>query len=74
MAGTIDDEVKVLIDKAYDQCAQILKKDAEKMKLVVEFLLEHETMTGEQFADCMAGNAISEAKDTSLFDAFRKES
>ena len=73
VAGTIDDEVKVLIDKAYDQCAQILKKDAEKMKLVVEFLLEHETMTGEQFAQCMEGKPIGEASDTALFDSFREE-
>jgi len=74
VAGTMDDEVKALMDKAYDDCAEILKNNAEKLKQVVDFLLEHETMTGQQFADCMAGNAISEAKETSLFDAFRKES
>ncbi len=70
VAGTIDDEVKAIIDKAYDHCAQILTRDADKMKQVVEFLLEHETMTGQQFADCMAGNAISDATETTLFDSF----
>ena len=69
VAGTIDDEVKVLIDKAYDHCSQILTRDAEKMKKVVDFLLEHETMTGQQFADCMAGKEIGEATATTLFDA-----
>jgi len=37
---------------------------------VVEFLLEHETMTGQQFADCMEGKEIGEAQATTLFDQF----
>ena len=71
VAGTIDDEVKALIDRAYDHCTQILTRDAEKMKRVVDFLLEHETMTGQQFADCMAGNEIGEATETTLFDTVK---
>ena len=70
VAGTIDDEVKSIIDKAYDHCAQILKKDREKLSNVVEFLLEYETMTGEQFAQCMAGEEILPATKTSMFDSF----
>ena len=73
VAGTIDDEVKAIIDKAYDQCAQILKKDTDKLKRVVEFLLENETMTGQQFADCMAGEAIGSAEESTLFDAFENK-
>ena len=68
VAGTIDDEVKILIDKAYDHCKQILTEDKEKMKEVVSFLLEHETMSGAQFAACMAGEEIGEQSSTSLFD------
>ena len=68
VAGTIDDEVKAIIDKAYDQCAQILQRDADKMRQVVEFLLEHETMTGVQFAQCMKGEPITESGKTTLFD------
>ena len=70
VAGTIDDEVKVIIDKAYAQCEQILRRDAEKLRKVVEFLLAHETMSGAQFAQCMAGEEIQEADEGSLFDAF----
>ena len=69
VAGTIDDEVKVLMDKAYDHCREILTRDADKLQKIVEFLLEKETMTGQQFADCMAGKEIGEAKETTLFDA-----
>ena len=73
VAGTIDDEVKALIDKAYDHCAQILKKDTDKLKRVVEFLMENETMTGQQFADCMAGQQIGSAEESTLFDAFENK-
>ena len=70
-AGTIDDEVKKIIDKAYAQCRKILEKDEEKLHKVVEFLLENETMSGAQFAQCMAGQSIEEATETSLLDAYR---
>ena len=73
VAGTIDDEVKAIVDKAYAQCAQILERDADKMRIVVEFLMEHETMTGSQFAQCMAGQQITEAGKTSLFDGIQKD-
>ena len=68
-AGTIDDEVQALMDKAYRHCEEILRRDADKMKQVVEFLLAHETMTGDQFHDCMAGREIREAAQKTFFEA-----
>ncbi len=68
VAATIDDEVKMLIDKAYDHCRQLLSAHQEQFDRVVEFLLEHESMTGAQFAACMAGEEIMEASDTALLD------
>ena len=74
VAGTMDDEVKSLMDKAYAHCEQILRKDADKVKQIVEFLLQNEIMTGEQFAACMEGREIPEATETSLFDAYEENS
>ena len=73
VAGTIDDQVKILVDKAYAQCAEILKANEDKVMAVVDHLLEHETMTGKQFEDCMEGREISEATKVSLFDAHKEE-
>lgn len=72
-AGSMDEEVKQLIDKAYAQCADILTRDSEKLKNVVKFLMEHETMSGQQFAQCMKGEPITEEGTSSLFDGFREE-
>ena len=74
MAGTIDDEVKNLIDKAYDQCKQILTDHADKVKAVVEFLLEKESMTGEQFEAIMEGREVGEASATAMFDGAEENS
>ena len=73
VAGTIDDEVKILIDKAYNHCKQILEDNSQKLHEVVAFLLEHESMTGSQFADCMEDREIRTDGEESLFDSFKEE-
>ena len=70
VAGTIDDEVRALIDKAYDHCKQILTDNSDKLHEVVDFLLEKETMTGEQFEAVMQGREVGDASSTSMFDGF----
>ena len=72
VAGTIDDEVKALIDKAYDHCKQILADNADKLHTVVDYLLENESMTGAQFDACMKGESLEEASETALFDGFEQ--
>ena len=73
VAGTIDDEVKLLVDKAYEHCAQILKDNSDKLNQIAEYLLEHETMSGNQFVDCMEGREIGEAVPMSLFESTSEE-
>ncbi|MDD7341999.1 MAG: ATP-dependent zinc metalloprotease FtsH [Firmicutes bacterium] len=66
IAGTIDERVKLLMDKAYTQCEDILKKDADKLHTITDFLLKHEVMSGKQFRECMEGKPIDEEGDTNL--------
>ena len=73
VAATIDEEVRILIDKAYAHCKQILEENSEKLHEVVAYLLENESMTGEQFAACMEGREIADSSSTSLFDGFDAE-
>ena len=68
VAGIIDEQVKLLIDKAYRQCQEILTRDGDKLKQVAHFLMEKETMTGEQFRACMEGRPIEEASAVSFFE------
>ena len=73
VAGTIDDEVKVLIDRAYEQCRQILMENEEKLMAVVDHLMKHETMSGTQFTACMEGKPVDENASVSLFDVIEDE-
>ena len=40
---------------------------------VVQFLLDNESMTGAQFADCMEGKVIRENGEQTLFESFQEE-
>ncbi|MDY4507251.1 MAG: ATP-dependent zinc metalloprotease FtsH [Candidatus Faecousia sp.] len=72
VAGTIDDEVKALIDRAYAHCKNILTENADKLNAVVDFLMEHESMTGEQFVAIMEGKPVGDASNTAMFDGFEE--
>ena len=54
IAGLIDEEIRAIIDGAYDRCREILTAQRERLVKVAEYLLEHETMSAEEFQQvCM---------------------
>ena len=59
VAAQIDAEVKRLIDGAYDRCKAILSDHADRVRVVAECLLEHETMDADTFQSIMGGEADS---------------
>ena len=59
VAAQIDAEVKRLIDGAYDRCKAILSDHADRVRVVAEYLLEHETMDADTFQSIMGGEADS---------------
>ena len=69
-AGTIDEEVRRIIDEAYTRCQTILTEHDDKLEQVARFLLAHETMTRSQFGACMRGEEIPENESESIFDRF----
>ena len=48
-AATIDAEVKRIFDEASKVCERILREHADLLKEIAQYLLEHETMDGEDF-------------------------
>ena len=69
-AGKIDDEVRRIVDQAYEQCRSILRTNDDKLEAVASYLMEHDTMTRSQFTACMKGQPIPEAESESIFDRF----
>ena len=54
-AGIIDEEIKSIIDKAYDRAKTILTENIDKLHSVAGVLLEKEKITGEEFAKIFEG-------------------
>ena len=52
VAGLIDEEVKAIVDQAYSRCEEILTRCRKELELTAQYLLTHETMSGETFARC----------------------
>ena len=69
-AGKIDDEVRRLIDQAYEQCRRILTEHDDKLEAVADYLLKHDTMSRSQFNACMKDQQIPENESESIFDRF----
>ena len=72
-AAIIDDEVKQLVDQAYSHCKQLLTENRDKVHGVVDFLMEHESMSGTQFTQCMRGEEIGQAGTTVMFESSQED-
>ncbi len=48
-AKRIDDEVKSLVDEAYREAKEVLKKHEKEVKKLVEMLLDKEVVSGDEF-------------------------
>ncbi len=60
IASIIDDEIKSIIDKAYELAEKILSEHALQVETVANILLEKEKISGEEFAAIMDGKPFPE--------------
>ena len=54
-AAKIDEEVRQVIAQCYDKAKQILSENMPKLHELAEYLLERETITGEEFMNILQG-------------------
>ena len=59
-ANEIDEEIKVIIEEAYDAAMTILEEHIDQLKAVAEGLLLVETLDGQQFVDLFNGTKAPE--------------
>ena len=55
VAAQIDEEVKAIIEKAYGDCADILRRNIDKLHLLAKYLLKYEKIDGADFEKLMRG-------------------
>jgi cell division protease FtsH len=52
-ARLIDSEIRALVESGYQRATAILKKNAKKLQLLAEALLEYETLTGDEIKELL---------------------
>ena len=61
-AAEMDEEIRAMIDSAYDRCREILTAYRPQLVAVAEYLLVHETMDAETFEACFADTAAKDSE------------
>lgn len=65
VAAEIDEEVRELVETAYEKAKDILETHRDKLDLVANYLLEHEKINGDDFENLMTGK-FNEIEDEAL--------
>ena len=80
VANEIDEEIKNIIEEAFEECEKILNTHIDKLKMVAAALLEVETLDGEQFEQLYNGEVTADQlaieikeKDKSIKEANKRE-
>ncbi|MBR2472907.1 MAG: ATP-dependent zinc metalloprotease FtsH, partial [Clostridia bacterium] len=61
-AKVIDEEIKAMIDNAYQRALQLLNDNMEAMERVAAYLLEYETMYAAEFEKVFNGESVEKAE------------
>ena len=56
VAAQIDEEIKKIIDEAYERCTKFLQDNMDKLTVVAQELLEKETIDAQRFEELFSGN------------------
>ena len=66
IASGVDQEVRAILDRAMAECTRRLEEHRRELGIVANFLLEHETMSAEEFETVFTQpDAAKESKSTS---------
>lgn len=62
-AHLIDEEVRVIIDKNYQNAERLLRENLDKLHNMAEALIKYETIDADQIEDIMSGKTPREPRD-----------
>lgn len=68
VASAIDKEVRVIIEEAYAKCREMLVENNDKLELIAQALLEHETLEAYQLQNIMEYGTVSGKEESKQAD------
>ena len=69
VSAEIDEEIRDIIDTAYERCKTMLTQNMDKLRAVAEVLIEREKISGEEFEKVFNGEKLDELK----FESFSED-
>lgn len=63
IAYEIDKQVRLIIDECYDKCKQIITEQKDKLEIIANALLEHETLNNEQIESLYQNGYMLDKED-----------
>ncbi len=67
VAAEIDEEIRGIIEKAYEDCKDILNANIDKLHLLAKYLLKFEKIDGEDFEKMMRGEITEDVLNKPVF-------
>ena len=68
VSAEIDEEIRDIIDTAYERCKTMLTQNMDKLKAVANVLMEREKISGEEFEKIYNGETLEDLKFDSAKD------
>ena len=68
VSAEIDEEIRDIIDTAYERCKTMLTQNMDKLKAVANVLMEREKISGEEFEKIYNGETLEDLKFESVKD------
>jgi cell division protease FtsH len=64
VAAEIDQEIRKIVDEAYEKAERILKENMDRLHMIAKALLKMETLNADQFEKIFSGKLVIEDDDT----------
>jgi len=71
-AKIIDDEVRAIVDRAYERGKQILESHRKELEILAQGLLEHETLSGDEIQQILNGHKIEKKQKPVIIKTSKK--
>ena len=63
VASEIDKEVRKYMEEAYEACRKIITENRDKLELIAQALMEHETLTAKELEELLTTGSITDPDD-----------
>ena len=69
VAGQIDNEIRRIIDEAYNKAKEVLEENRDGLERTAQLLLKKEKVSGDEFREVLNNETVEEPQETVVIDS-----